>query len=281
MKFLWLALVVAVAQAWANLERFSSADELWAHIAKLQDGPEGANAQTADLLPVLTEFQKEVEAATTEFERRYPTDARRWEARLFRLQLQMLMEQLFEAPTDYAAILTQLEPFADSDAPDRIKREARQLKRQTEQAQQRAARLKQLQAAPLELKFVAVDGREVDLEKLRGRVVLVDFWATWCGPCVAEAPKLVDTYQKYRDRGFEIVGVSLDSNKDRLLAFSQRAGFTWPQYFDGQGWDNKVSRQFGITSIPTMWLVDKRGYLRHANARAANLARSIEKLLAE
>ncbi|MCX7916307.1 MAG: TlpA family protein disulfide reductase, partial [Verrucomicrobiae bacterium] len=226
MKFALLILLLSASYAIADLSRFSSADELWGYIAKLQEGPVGADPHQPNFRDVLTAFQKEVEGATAEFERRYPFDARRWEARLFRLEVLMLMEQLFEVAMDHGAALEQLKAVAESDAPTAIQRQARRLARQIENARDRAALIKQIRSAPLELKFAAVDGREVDLEKLRGKVVLVDFWATWCGPCVMEAPKLVDTYQKYRERGFEIIGVSLDSNKERLMAFTERAGMT-------------------------------------------------------
>src|SRR2546428_11372592 len=83
-----------------------------------------------------------------------------------------------------------------------------------------------------DVKFTAVDGREVDLAKLKGKVVLVDFWATWCGPCVGEVPHVVETYKKFHDKGFEIVGISLDQNKDALVNFTKSHGMTWPQYFD-------------------------------------------------
>lgn len=133
---------------------------------------------------------------------------------------------------------------------------------------------------PLDLKFTAVDGKEFDLAKLRGKVVLVDFWATWCGPCRMEIPNVVATYKKLHDKGFEIVGISLDSNKDKLVSYAKEKEMTWPQYFDGQSWQNKISSAYGITGIPTMWLVDKKGLVRLTNARD-NLEGNITKLLAE
>jgi len=120
---------------------------------------------------------------------------------------------------------------------------------------------------PLDLKFTAVDGRAVDLSKLRGKVVLIDFWATWCPPCRGEVPNVVAAYQKYHSQGFAIMGVSLDSDKDALLSFTKENGMVWPQYFDGKGWDNDISKGFGIDSIPAMWLVGKDGKVITTNAR--------------
>jgi thiol-disulfide isomerase/thioredoxin len=132
----------------------------------------------------------------------------------------------------------------------------------------------------IDLHFTAVDGREVDVSKLKGKVVLVDFWATWCGPCVAELPHVKEAYEKNHAKGFEIVGVSLDQEKASLTEFVSGHQMEWPQYFDGQGWENKLAGQFGITSIPAMWLIDKKGNLRDLHARA-DLSGKIEKLLAE
>jgi thiol-disulfide isomerase/thioredoxin len=133
---------------------------------------------------------------------------------------------------------------------------------------------------PLDLKYTAVDGSKVDLSTMKGKVVLVDFWATWCPPCRGKVPNVVETYKKYHDKGFEIVGVSLDQDKDKLLAFTKEHEMVWPQYFDGQGWDNSVSKSFGIDSIPAMWLVGKDGKLITTNARE-DLAGNVEKALAQ
>jgi len=133
---------------------------------------------------------------------------------------------------------------------------------------------------PLALKFTALDGRSVDVEKMRGKVVLVDFWATWCGPCVGELPHVRDAYEKLHPRGFEIVGISFDQNKEALSSFVEKEHMPWPQFFDGAGWGNQFGREFGINAIPTMWLVDKKGLLRDQEARGG-LEQKVEKLLAE
>ena len=139
---------------------------------------------------------------------------------------------------------------------------------------------KKLAKEPLDLKFKAVDGAEIDLAKLRGKVVLLDFWAVWCGPCRMEIPNVVATYNQLHKDGFEIVGISLDRDKEQLLKFTKTAGMTWPQYFDGKMWSNDISSRFGINAIPAMWLLDKKGIVRSTEARG-DLAEQVKKLLAE
>jgi len=120
---------------------------------------------------------------------------------------------------------------------------------------------------PLDLKFTSVDGKTVDLSKMRGKVVLVDFWATWCPPCVAIAPDIVALYKKYHSQGLEVVGISMDTDKKAMLDFVKEEGAPWPQYFENSDQDNVIAVKYGVDSFPTVWLVNKKGYVADANFR--------------
>ena len=130
------------------------------------------------------------------------------------------------------------------------------------------------------LKFKALDGREVDLEKLKGKVVLLDFWATWCPPCIEEIPHVRAAYERYNKEGFEIVGISFDAEKQRLEDVVKRESIRWPQYFDGGGRDAAPGKTFGIQHWPTMWLLDRNGVIRFISA-GAGMDRKIAALLKE
>ncbi len=102
-------------------------------------------------------------------------------------------------------------------------------------------------------------GNPLSVSGYKGKFVLVDFWATWCGPCVSELPNVLAAYKKYHDKGFEIVGISLDQDQAKLAAFLKNQGMTWAQFFDGNGWENKLALKYGIMSIPATFLLDKEG----------------------
>jgi len=131
----------------------------------------------------------------------------------------------------------------------------------------------------MDFAFTSLRGEEIDLSEMRGQVILVDFWATWCGPCIAEMPNVVEAYEKYHDKGFEIVGISLDENEAELENFIKENDMPWPQYFDGKGWQNELAQRFGISSIPATFLVGKDGEIVASNLRGDALDQAIEEHL--
>ena len=139
---------------------------------------------------------------------------------------------------------------------------------------------------PFELEFTdAVSGSTISMGSLKGKVVVVDFWATWCGPCVAEMPTMKKLYQKYHGQGVEFLGISLDQPKeqgglDALKKFVKEKEIPWPQYYQGKGWQSDFSSSWGINSIPSMFVVDQEGKLVSVEARG-NLEKLIPSLLAK
>lgn len=132
---------------------------------------------------------------------------------------------------------------------------------------------------PLALKFTTLDGQPFDLAAHRGKVVVIDWWATWCGPCVAELPHFKEVVARYAPRGVVFVGISLDQKKEALVNFIAEHAMTWPQFFDGQGWKNQFATEFGIRSIPAVWLIDQQGVLRDTFGRG-ELEQKLDRLLA-
>jgi peroxiredoxin len=100
---------------------------------------------------------------------------------------------------------------------------------------------------------------DLSVSKYKGKVILLDFWATWCPPCVAEVPEIQKLYNKYHDKGFEVIGISLDIDKSDLERFIKQRKMPWPQYFDGQRFDNKLALKYGITSAPSTFLIGRDG----------------------
>jgi thiol-disulfide isomerase/thioredoxin len=119
------------------------------------------------------------------------------------------------------------------------------------------------------LEFTSLGGEQINMTNLKGKVVLIDFWATWCGPCRRVMPDLVETYKEYHGKGFEIIGISLDKDRAQLEKYMQDTGITWQQYYDGLSWNNKISKRFGIRGIPHIVLLNKYGVV-HFNTDYEN-----------
>ena len=113
----------------------------------------------------------------------------------------------------------------------------------------------------------------------KNKVVLIDFWASWCGPCIKEMPYVVDAYKQYKDKGFEIVGISMDEDQGRWLGTIDRLGMTWPQMSDLKGWKSAAAKLYGIDSIPYTLLLDEDGKIIDSNLRGTQLLNKLQELL--
>ncbi len=123
-----------------------------------------------------------------------------------------------------------------------------------------------------DIEMTDANGNILKLSSLRGKYVLVDFWASWCGPCRAENPNIVKTYNEYKDKGFTVYSVSLDTDKDKWLKAIQKDQLTWKYHVSElKGWESKVVQQFGIEAIPANYLIDKQGKIIASDLRGAEL----------
>ena len=125
------------------------------------------------------------------------------------------------------------------------------------------------------------NGKPIKLSDFRGKYVLIDFWASWCGPCRQENPNVVKAYNQFKNKNFEILGVSLDNPnaKTAWLNAIENDNLTWPQVSDLQGWQNKAALMYGVQSIPQNFLLDPKGVIIAKNLRGENLISTLSKLL--
>jgi thiol-disulfide isomerase/thioredoxin len=132
------------------------------------------------------------------------------------------------------------------------------------------------------LKFTSIDGRKVDVSSLKGKVVLIDCWATWCVPCLKEMPHIRQLYEKYHDKGFEVIGISLDelAARERVKQIIRQKNIPWPQRFEGKGFRaDSFAKEYQVTSLPTVYLLDKEGKIVDTNARGERLEPLIKQML--
>jgi peroxiredoxin len=148
---------------------------------------------------------------------------------------------------------------------------------------ERIEKAKKTMVGVMAMDFTQTDtaGVPVSLSSFRGKYVLIDFWASWCGPCRVENPNVVAAYQKYHDKGFDIIGVSLDrpNDKDKWLKAIYDDNLTWTHVSDLKFWDNEVSRMYGVMAIPQNYLIDPQGKIVAKNLRGKALHDKLEELL--
>ncbi|MDX2190693.1 MAG: TlpA disulfide reductase family protein [Bacteroidota bacterium] len=128
--------------------------------------------------------------------------------------------------------------------------------------------------------LAGADGKKLPLSSLKGKYVLIDFWASWCGPCRMENPNVVRVYNQYKDKGFTIYSVSLDNTKEKWLAAIQSDGLTWPNHVsDLKGWQSEGAALYAVRGIPATFLIDKNGIIIAKNLRGPSLERKLAELM--
>lgn len=147
-------------------------------------------------------------------------------------------------------------------------------------AQIDAARATSIEAMAPQFTQNDVNDKPVSLSSFKGKYVLIDFWASWCGPCRAENPNVVDAYNQYKDKNFTILGISLDNpgKKDAWLAAIEKDQLNWTQLSDLNGWSNAVAKQYGIRSIPQNFLIDPNGKIIAKNLRGEGLHQKLKEV---
>lgn len=262
-----LLIIAGVGVQAADAKSNDPKDQLKELVGKIQDQLKAGKKTEKDLEPLIKEF----DGLLSQHKDQKTDDV----AQILMMKA-MLYVQVLEDANKGLTLLDQLK----KDFPET---------RQGKNVDQTIASIKQQEAArEIRRKLVAgavfpdfnekdLAGKPLSIANYKGKLVLIDFWATWCGPCVQELPNVLKTYEKYHDKGMEIIGISLDRDEQALKKFIEEKGMKWAQFFDGKGWQNKLAAQYGIQSIPATYLLDGEGKILARDLRGDELEKEIAK----
>lgn len=131
----------------------------------------------------------------------------------------------------------------------------------------------------VDFNFKTLEGKDVNLDYFKGKVLMIDFWASWCGPCCAELPHVKELYEKYHNQGFEVLGVSLDSKKDKWLSAIEKFKLNWHNYSDLNKWNSAFAKKYFVRGIPYNVVIDQNGNIVAKGIHGKRLDETVEKLL--
>jgi peroxiredoxin len=130
-----------------------------------------------------------------------------------------------------------------------------------------------------DLSLPDLNGKFISLSELKGKVILIDFWASWCGPCRHNNPRLVKLYNKYHGKGLEIYGISLDEDMESWKKAVHHDRLIWTQVIDDKGWEARSAAVYGVDMIPSSFLIDQHGVIRFMNTEGSELEKNVRDLL--
>ncbi|WP_170934686.1 TlpA disulfide reductase family protein [Hymenobacter gelipurpurascens] len=199
-------------------------------------------------------------------------------------QLKVAVRQNPGSVVSSFVVASMIDPDADFAFADSMTTQFKKTQPESRYTKSLVARLEPLRATAIgtvapEINLSAPDGKPVTLTSLRGKYVMIDFWASWCGPCRRENPNVVKAYNKYKGKGFEIYGVSFDQDRDKWLKAIKSDGLAWTQVSDLKGWESAAGQTYGIKSIPASILLDPQGRIIGKNLRGDALEEKLASLM--
>lgn len=247
----------------------TAASDLKALVSKIQDRLHEGKRTEADLTPELKEFDALVEKHKNE-----KTD----DSAQIVLMKAMLYLQVLDNTDKGTQLLQQLkQEYPDTMAGKNADKILDSIKQQEAGKKMQRTLIEGVTFPDFDEKDV--EGNPLSIGKYKGKVVLIDFWATWCAPCVGELPNVIKAYEKNHDKGFEIIGISLDQDAQKLKNFTKDRNMPWQQFCDGKGWENKLAQKYGVQSIPATFLLDVDGKIIGRNFRGEDLDQALSKAL--
>ncbi|HLH54277.1 MAG TPA: TlpA disulfide reductase family protein [Verrucomicrobiae bacterium] len=275
MRNYWVATIICAIAVSVSLPRALAAEstntaaELQALVSKVQDKLHDGKKTESDLAPELKEFDSLLE--------KHKSEKNDDTAQIVLMKAMLYLEVLDNTEKGTELVQQLKQDYPDTKAGKNADAILENIKSQ--EAAKKIQRALVEGATFPDFDEKDIDGKPLSVAGYKGKVVLLDFWATWCGPCVLELPNVVKAYEKHHDQGFEIIGVSLDQDEERLKSFIKQKNVTWRQYFDGKGWSNKLAQKYGIQSIPATFLLNGEGKIIGRDLRGEALEEAVTKAL--